>query len=264
MRIAVVTLLALVLLAGCGGSGHLRSEPGAAQPHRAAPLRVPRHSLVRGSCDVASTIRATADRSYAALVRGDAAIRTAPAGGRVLVRVARLDVNGYPTVLGVLGVRPARHGCRAAAYRVQLPTPPNGRSGWIDAGAVRVFAVRNRIVVDLSARRLTAYRAGAPALRVPVAVGASSTPTPTGRYVVDERWLLENANGPFGIAALGISAHSAVLRDWVQGGPIALHGTNEPWSIGRAASHGCVRLRNADMRRLLRLAPAGTPVVIRR
>jgi len=50
----------------------------------------------------------------------------------------------------------------------------------------------------------------------------------------------------------------------IEGGPIALHGTNDPASIGQAASHGCVRLRNADARWLLRLAPAGTPVLIRR
>jgi lipoprotein-anchoring transpeptidase ErfK/SrfK len=54
-----------------------------------------------------------------------------------------------------------------------------------------------------------------------------------------------------------------VLHDWAQGGPIALHGTNEPGLIGVAASHGCVRLTNGVMRRLFALAPAGTPVVIR-
>jgi lipoprotein-anchoring transpeptidase ErfK/SrfK len=95
-------------------------------------------------------------------------------------------------------------------------------------------------------------------------IGAPQTPTPTGRYVVNERWLLNDPNGVFGIAALGISAHSDVLHNWLQGGPIALHGTNEPWTIDQAASHGCIRLRNADMHRLLPLAPAGTPVVIHR
>ncbi len=97
-----------------------------------------------------------------------------------------------------------------------------------------------------------------------MAIGATGTPTPVGRFYVDERFLLANANGPFGVAALGISAHSDVLQHWVQGGPIALHGTNEPTAIGGAVSHGCVRLTNEAMMRLFKLAPAGTPVLIRR
>ena len=94
-------------------------------------------------------------------------------------------------------------------------------------------------------------------------MGTPQTPTPLGRFYINERFILTDSNGPFGVAALGISAHSNVLTDWVQGGPIALHGTNEPLSIGHADSHGCVRLSNADMRRLLPYAPAGTPVLIR-
>jgi lipoprotein-anchoring transpeptidase ErfK/SrfK len=50
----------------------------------------------------------------------------------------------------------------------------------------------------------------------------------------------------------------------VQGGPVALHGTNEPEAIGGAVSHGCVRLVNRDMLRVFKFAPAGTPVLIRR
>jgi lipoprotein-anchoring transpeptidase ErfK/SrfK len=99
-------------------------------------------------------------------------------------------------------------------------------------------------------------------LRVPVAVGAASTPTPTGHFFVNERYVLDDPNGAFGAAALGLSAHSTVLPEWAEGGPIALHGTNEPWLIGSAVSHGCVRLRNGDIERVLQLSPAGTPVII--
>ena len=55
-----------------------------------------------------------------------------------------------------------------------------------------------------------------------------------------------------------------VLTGWTQGGPIAIHGTNEPWSIGRAVSNGCIRVPNPVLRRLFKAVPAGTPVVIRR
>lgn len=265
--LAAGLLLAGVLAAGCGSGTRTepRSEPGAAAtPHRAAPLEIPKHGATRPACRVEAAVRASGTRSFAALVRTSAPIRSGANGGRVLTRVGHIDQNGYPTVLGVVGVRPAAGGCAPLAYRVQLPVPPNGHSGWISADAVRIFSVDSRIVVDLSERRLVAYRDGERVLSARVAIGSPRTPTPVGRYFVNERWLLANGNGPFGIAALGISAHSDVLRDWVQGGPIALHGTNEPAMIGEAVSHGCVRLSNADMRRLLPLAPAGTPVVIRR
>ena len=63
-------------------------------------------------------------------------------------------------------------------------------------------------------------------------------------------------------AAIGISAFSTVLTGWAQGGPVAIHGTNEPWSIGHAVSNGCIRLPNETLRRVFTLAVAGTPVII--
>jgi len=108
------------------------------------------------------------------------------------------------------------------------------------------------------------YRAGKLILRTTVGIGSPRTPTPTGSFFVDERYRLASASGPFGPDALGISAHSIALQDvWPEHGPIALHGTNEPWTIGRAASYGCIHLANAVMRRLFRLAPDGTPVLIK-
>jgi lipoprotein-anchoring transpeptidase ErfK/SrfK len=96
-----------------------------------------------------------------------------------------------------------------------------------------------------------------------VAVGSSATPTPTGRYYVNQRLIPQDTGGPYGPAAIGISAFSTVLTGWTQGGPVAIHGTNEPWSIGHAVSNGCIRLHNEVLRRLFKVTPAGTPVVIR-
>jgi lipoprotein-anchoring transpeptidase ErfK/SrfK len=80
---------------------------------------------------------------------------------------------------------------------------------------------------------------------------------------VNQRLIPEDPSGPFGPGAVGISAFSTVLTGWTQGGPIAIHGTNEPWSIGRAVSNGCIRLPNTVLRRLFAEALAGTPVLIR-
>ncbi|HZT14989.1 MAG TPA: L,D-transpeptidase [Gaiellaceae bacterium] len=269
----VALACAAAALAGCGGHAQrvLRSEPsnqvarqaGIGAVDRTTVRSVRHRDVVR--CAAAVRRVGTASASLAAVGRRPLAAYAEPRHTRVVARFGRRDVNGYPIVFAVLAERTGR-ACRASWYRVRLPTGPtiaNGSTGWIDARAVRVFRVDARIVVDLRRRRLHAYRAGREVLDVPVAVGAPGTPTPTGTFFVDERFLLSSADGPFGPAALGISARSNVLTDWVEGGPVALHGTDEPQLIGTAASHGCVRLRNDAMRRLFALASAGTPVVIR-
>jgi lipoprotein-anchoring transpeptidase ErfK/SrfK len=146
---------------------------------------------------------------------------------------------------------------------VQLPKKPNGVTAYVRARALRVEAVSSRVLVDLSQRRLTLYQRGKPVLTATVAVGSPSTPTPTGRFYVNQRLVPTDPGGPFGPGAIGISAFSNVLTGWVQGGPVAIHGTNEPWSIGHAVSNGCIRLPNPTLERVFRQTPAGTPVIIR-
>jgi lipoprotein-anchoring transpeptidase ErfK/SrfK len=143
-----------------------------------------------------------------------------------------------------------------------VPVRPNGTKGWVRAREVALARVRTRVVVDLSARRLTLYRGGHRVLTTPVAIGSPATPTPTGRYYVNQRLIPTDPNGPFGPGAVGIYAFSNVLTGWVQGGPIAIHGTDAPWSIGHAVSNGCIRLQNPILRRVFAAALAGTPVVI--
>jgi len=173
-----------------------------------------------------------------------------------------MNENGFPTVFGVLAEIDGNR-CRPAWYRVQLPLRPNGVTGYVRARDVSLGRVDTRVDVDLSQRRIDVYRNGRRIRRVTAAIGAPITPTPTGSYYVNQRLVAPDPWGPFGPAALGISAFSPVLQDWAQGGPIAIHGTNDPGSIGRAASHGCLRVDNAVLTWLFREIPAGTPVEIR-
>jgi lipoprotein-anchoring transpeptidase ErfK/SrfK len=199
-------------------------------------------------------------RDYAAVApNGVDALRTP--GGTTIAHFDSKNVNGFPTVFAIVGAT-VRTSCAPSWYRVELPIHPNGAIGYVPAGSVEVHAVATRIVVDVSQRRLTLYRAGKPFLSAPVAVGTRATPTPTGRYYVNQRLVPDDPNGPYGPAAIGVSAYSNVLTGWTQGGPIAIHGTDEPWSIGKAASNGCLRVRNATLERLFPLAVAGTPVII--
>jgi lipoprotein-anchoring transpeptidase ErfK/SrfK len=256
--------LYVLMASGCAGVRSPPTSEGSNQVPRPAAISGVRSEVQRPSCTAGRDPWApTRHGTYTAVLRHAADLLSAPGGAPVRAHFTRIDENRYPTVFGVIGARLAR-GCRPTWYHVQLPIKPNGSTGWVRAASVRLFRIRTRIVVSLSDRTVTVYRDGRRVFRAAAAVGAPSTPTPVGRFYVNERFLLADANGPFGVAALGISAHSEVLTDWVQDGPIALHGTNDRSSIGRATSHGCVRLTNRDMARLFALTPAGAPVVIRR
>jgi lipoprotein-anchoring transpeptidase ErfK/SrfK len=198
--------------------------------------------------------------AYAAYAKGPVVARTS-AEGRVVRKFGRVNQNGARTVFGILSVVLSRT-CEPLGYHVQLPVRPNGSSGFVKLAAVAAHPVRTRIDVDLSGHRLTLFRDDKQVLATTAGVGADGTPTPTGRYYVNQRLRAGNPSGPFGPGAIGISAFSPTLTDWAQGGPIAIHGTNDPSSVGRSASHGCIRLQNPVLRRLYRAALPGTPVVI--
>ena len=75
---------------------------------------------------------------------------------------------------------------------------------------------------------------------------------------------LERYSSPaYGPLAFGLSARSETLTDWPAGGYVGIHGTDRPDLVPGRVSHGCIRLRNTDIRRLGRLMPVGTPVRIR-
>ena len=182
-------------------------------------------------------------------------------GGRPFAGFGRVNVNHVPTVFSIRGVRVDRR-CRPTFYLVQIPMRPNGLTAWVRAAQVGVQPVHTRIVVDLSERRVTLFRNGRQVLSSTAAIGAPATPTPTGSFYVNQRLIPTDPHGPFGPGAVGISAFSNVLTGWTQGGPVAIHGTNAPWSIGKAVSNGCIRLPNAKLRRVFAQALEGTPVLI--
>ena len=204
----------------------------------------------------------TQGKTYAVDARGLVRVYRRPSGG-AFARFGSLNQNGVPTVFSALeAVIGAR--CRAAWYRVLVPMKPNGTTGYIRARAVNLRLVRSEIVIDLSGRRLTVYERGRASFSTTAAIGAPATPTPLGRFYINQRFREPDPNGPYGWAAIGISAFSEVLTGWPQGGPVAIHGTNRPSLLGLPVSNGCIRVSNAAIQRIWRLAPTGTPVLIRR
>ena len=198
--------------------------------------------------------------AYAAYAEGRVQARTS-ARGQVVQGFGRRNRNGARTVFGVASVVLDRM-CRPVGYKVQLPIRPNGATGFVSLHSVELRAVRTRVDVDLTAHRLTLFRDGERVLTTEIGIGAEYTPTPTGSYYVNQLLRADNPGGAYGPAAIGISAYSPTLRDWRQGGPIAIHGTNAPSSVGRSVSHGCIRVQNAVLLRLYRIVRPGSPVVV--
>ena len=124
------------------------------------------------------------------------------------------------------------------------------------------------VQIDISNRRITYYEHKIPVSSYPVAVGKPNTPTPTGNFYVFEKssktaW--KNRDGsliPYSSRRnpmLGIYAGIGI----VEGLPLGIHATNQPSSIGKAVSGGCIRLHESDMIQLYSKLFVGIPVLIR-
>ncbi len=126
---------------------------------------------------------------------------------------------------------------RDATAQHEAPNPPPGEKA--------------TLVIDVPKKKLSLYYDGVLFKEYTVATGRSNTPTPVGDWKIVDKGV--NWGGGFGTRWLGFN---------VPWGIYGIHGTDKPWSIGRASSHGCIRMRNRDVEELYRLVPVGTPVKV--
>jgi lipoprotein-anchoring transpeptidase ErfK/SrfK len=185
-------------------------------------------------------------------------VRARP-GGRVVARLGARTEFGSRTTLAVAGKR----GRWLGVVTTHLP---NGRLGWVDPEESALVSRRTRVSVriDLSARRLVVRRGERVLRRITVAVGRPGSPTPRGRFAVTDKLSGSSFSAAYGCCIVALSAHQPSLPGGWQGGDrIAVHGTNDPASIGTAVSAGCPRASDRDMRYLLRSVPLGAPVFVR-
>jgi lipoprotein-anchoring transpeptidase ErfK/SrfK len=285
-RSPIAALAILVLAVSCGGSGptewtgqeHLGVEPSTvdrsvvelappADPAASSSglFEADRPALTTAAIEVAATPivdvdhdpepRATTPSLVARAVVSEIAAFRHP-GGRHLASFTTPGPYGEPKVFLV-------REARGRWLRVLLPMRPNGVEGWIRRADVRLSRHRFAARVDLSERRLTAFRGSNVILRRSVAIGMPQSPTPTGPFYITVLARAPDPTGPYGPLALGLSGFSEVYTEFNGGnGQIAIHGTNAPDLIGQAASSGCLRMRNDDVVRLAHYLPLGTPVRI--
>ena len=145
---------------------------------------------------------------------------------------------------------------------VLLPTRPNSSEGWIQARDARLDTRADAIVVDRAARSLVWTRNGTTMLEATVGIGAPGSPTPAGTFFVTDI-LAASPGSAYGAWVIALNGHSDAFTEFEGGDArIAIHGTNDPSSLGNAKSNGCVRTDD-DTLAALRTVPVGTPVVIR-
>jgi lipoprotein-anchoring transpeptidase ErfK/SrfK len=127
------------------------------------------------------------------------------------------------------------------------------------------------ITVDRTTFRLRLFKFLRLVKSYGVAVGRVGLATPPGLYHVQERqvnpsWHVPNAPWAGSLAGQTIppGPNDPLVARWLGlGNGIGIHGTNEPFSIGSAASHGCIRMLPADVIALYPRVPLGTPVYIK-
>jgi hypothetical protein len=253
MRVRVSVLLPVAVLAaavvGQGASG------SAAAPAASPLLWAPPSGVISATVEAVQPRRPRPHRL--AVVRGPLALSERP-GGPARLRIGSTTEFGSPRVLGVAARRRDWLGVVATER-------PNNRLAWVRRGSAGLQLRRTRwsLHADLSARTLTLRRDGRRIRRMSVAVGRPGSETPTGRFAVTDKISGARFGPYYGCCILALSGHQPnTPPGWTGGDRLAIHGTNSPSTIGAPASAGCLRASDADLGRLMRRVPLGTPVFI--
>ncbi|WP_426573440.1 L,D-transpeptidase [Aquihabitans sp. McL0605] len=196
---------------------------------------------------------------------GDPQVYATPSKQAEKLAIGAKTTAGAPTTFAIVG--DASPGATTEApgwYRVALPTRPNGSTGWVPISSVTVTKTPFRVFVDLKGRTLRVEKDDLGVFTTTVAIGTAENPTPQNGTYVTELIANTNPGGSYGPYAFGLALHSDTLSEFGTGdGQVGIHGTDHPDLIGQAVSHGCVRLKNDDVKAMVDLAlPLGVPVFI--
>jgi lipoprotein-anchoring transpeptidase ErfK/SrfK len=191
-----------------------------------------------------------------------ARVHAAPDGSaRTLARLHPKTEMGDPEVYLMLTEQRDARG--RTWVEIRLPGKPNGRTGWVLRRALGATHVSHTtLLVDKRQLTATLLVNGRARWRVPIGIGTRATPTPPGHFYVRELLQLHPASTAYGPYIFGTSGY-ARLSEFPGGGIIGIHGTSQPGLIPGRPSHGCVRMRNADIRALAKRLPIGSAVRIR-
>ncbi len=174
------------------------------------------------------------------------------------------------------GILPTTQPRRISKPRIQ-PRPANARllppSEFVPVqSASKTLATlplhTPRLVVDLSDRQVYSYHGDQLKASYPVAIGQDGWETPQGTFRVIDRQTYPLWEHPITKELIGNDPRNPLGTRWISFWTdgfhsIGFHGTNRDDSVGQAVSHGCLRMRNADIEALYDSVALGTPVLVR-
>ncbi len=256
----LATTLAIVL--AIGATGGVVSVAGSGRGDVAHAARLPsesRHPIREPSVIRPKKPAAKPVPELLVRVRAATPVRARPALGAHAIGVVPAGSKYYHVGLWAWIETTAKHGRWG---RVSVPYTWPHRDGWISLRGLRRARTFVEVHIDLSSHRVSVTRFGKPLVGFRAGVGASYSPTPTGRYFVTDR-IPFSPGSVLGSFAFGISGIQPRLpAGWSGGDQLAIHGTNEPWTIGRNASAGCVHVTEHALHELEPLLRLGTPIII--
>jgi lipoprotein-anchoring transpeptidase ErfK/SrfK len=178
--------------------------------------------------------------------------------GRVIARVGSRTDFGSRQTLTVA----ARRGSWLGVINEDVS---NGGVAWVKAQGRALKPRRTDVVlrVNLEDKRLELVDGNRVERKMAVGVGRPGSPTPKGRFSVTDKLSGRPYGGTYGCCILALSGRQPnVPPGWQGGDRLAIHGTNDPGSIGRRSSAGCLHADASDLKLLMRKVSLGTPVVI--
>ena len=208
-----------------------------------------------------------------------------PAPPPPLVAPGAAALLGGPEPLQISGPQGAAPAALAVPLAAPAPPAPGVRAPGLPALAPASVEAPSAkaLVLDRSRRLLTVFENGRPLRRFPVAVGMPGWETPVGTFRVLEKTInpvwehpqkgTHTPSGPanpLGSRWIGFHQDCQGRRGWdgeqmldIKGCVVTgFHGTPNRWTVGRALSHGCVRLHDEDVREVFDLVSLGTPVTV--
>jgi len=254
-RTAGVVAAAGAVLAGCGqGADQGYSNAPPASPFKVAQGSVPGAvESTGGGSGATATIPGSG--TLTAYVAHGTALRSAP-GGRAVGTLPAKTPFKSPQVVSVVSERPGWLGILTSAL-------PNGRVGWIRAGAGRLFRTDWSMEAMVAQRTLVVRHGARVVARTRMAVGRPGHETPAGRFAVTDKLLISRPGSPYACCVLALTGHQTKIpQGWGGGDRLAIHSTNDPSSIGQPVSLGCMRINATVALQLVRTVPLGTPVRI--
>lgn len=253
--VAIFAMLAVAALYPLGGVLLLGSAKTQEEP-QPAPQVKRGQQLAHDVSRLPDPAAAPQDGPIGARLLRRTILRASP-GGRPVRALSTRTGYGSRRVLAVVQQRGAWLG-------VLSQYMPNSTPGWIPRAAAELLFEPYELFVDISKRQIVVHRKGRRIRRIRVAVGRPGLDTPRGDFGVTDSLLIASSGGPYGCCALALTGRQKnVPQGWTGGDRIAIHGTANEATLGSAASNGCLRASDVDMRWLLKRIPLGARVQIR-